>query len=343
MRIGRYRARHLKARRRGKGVAVGAATVMLSAPATASAGGYTVKPGDTLSGIASRLGTSVSRLAQLNRLKDPNRIVAGTTLRTGGGTSVSSSGGTYVVRSGDTLGAIARRLGTSVSALARANNISDPNLIVAGTRLRVGGGGASVVSAPAPVARSASHVVRSGETLSSIAARYGTSVSSLAKRNGLSNPNMIVVGTKLAVPRARRASLPSAPAPAATSSIEAALTNHALSHGVDVSLVKAVAYLESGWRQDVVSSAGAIGVMQLLPSTADYVNQSLGGHGLNPQIADHNVHLGVMYLRHLIQTLGSEERALAGYYTGPGNVGRRLSKSQRWYVNHVMSLRERYR
>jgi hypothetical protein len=50
-----------------------------------------------------------------------------------------------------------------------------------------------------------------------------------------------------------------------------------------------------------------------------------------------------MYLRHLIQTLGSEERALAGYYTGPGNVGNRLNKAQRWYVTQVMSLRERYR
>ena len=345
MRVRRYRGRHLRVRRKGKGVAVGAATVVLSAPAAAaSASGYTVKSGDTLSGIAARLGTSVSRLAQLNRLKDPNRIIAGTTLRTAAGVASSSAsgGGSYLVRSGDTLSTIARRLGTSVSALVRANNIADPNMIVAGTRLSVGGGG-SVVSAPAPVARSASHVVRSGETLSSIAARYGTSVSSLAKRNGLSDPNTIVAGTKLEVPGARRASLPSAPAAAATSSVEASLTNHAVSHGVDVSLVKAVAYLESGWQQDVVSSAGAIGVMQLLPSTADYVNRSLGGHGLDPRNADHNVHLGVMYLRHLIQTLGSEERALAGYYTGPGNVGRHLNKSQRWYVNHVMSLRERYR
>ena len=347
MKIRRYRGRHLLARRRGRGVAVGAATVVLSAPAAAAAGnGYTVRPGDTLSGIAARLGTSVSKLAHLNRLKDPNRIVAGTTLRTGGTRSSSSGGGgTYLVRTGDTLSSIANRLGTSVAALARDNNIANPNLIVAGTRLRVGGGGGGSVTtgAPAPVVRSASHTVRAGETLSSIATRYGTSVTALAKRNGIANPNLVVVGTKLAVPGARRAALPAAPAPAASSSIEASLTNHAVSHGVDPSLVKAVAYLESGWQQDAVSSAGAIGVMQLLPATADYVNQSLGGHGLDPRIADHNVHLGVMYLRHLIQTLGSEERALAGYYTGPGNVGSHLTKSQRWYVSHVMELRERYR
>jgi N-acetylmuramoyl-L-alanine amidase len=325
-------------------VAVGAATVVLSAPAaSAAANGYVVRPGDTLSEIAARLGTSVSRLAHLNRLKDPNQIIAGTTLRTSGAVSASSPGGTYLVRPGDTLSAIAARLGTSVSALARSNNIANPNMIIAGTRLRVSGGGGAPASSSASVARSATHLVRPGETLSSIAARYGTSVSVLARRNGLSNPNMIISGTRLAVPPARRASLPSAPAPASTSSIESSLTRHARSHGVDVSLVKAVAYLESGWQQHVVSSAGAIGVMQLLPSTARYVNQVLSGHNLDPKIADDNVHLGVMYLRHLIATMGSERRALAGYYTGPGNVGKKFNKAQRWYVSHVMSLRDRYR
>jgi N-acetylmuramoyl-L-alanine amidase len=273
-------------RRKGKGVAVGAATVVLSAPAaSASASEYRVRPGDTLSTIAARLGTTTARLAQVNGLADPDRIVAGTTLQTSG-SSTSASSGSYLVRSGDTLSSIAARLGTSVSVLARANDLSDPNMIVAGTRLRVGGAATGF---------------------------------------------------------AQRAPQPSAPPPADSSSIEASLGNHAVSHGVDPSLVKAVAFLESGWQQDAVSSAGAIGVMQLMPDTADYINGSLGGHGLDPRIADHNVHLGVMYLRHLIQTMGSEERALAAYYTGPGNVGTKLDRTQRWYVGQVMSLRERYR
>ena len=336
----RYRGRHLKRRHRGKGAAVGAATAVVVA-GPASAGEYVVKRGDTLSAVAQRLGTSVGRLASLNDLENPNRIIAGQTLRTSGSTGVATSTGSHLVRRGETLSSIATRLGTSVSALARANNISNPNLIVAGTRLRTVGGGST--ASPAPVSTTATHVVRSGETLSSIAARYGATVSSLARRNRLSNPNVVVTGTKLRVPGARKASVPAAPQAASTGSIEASLSRHALSHGVDVSLVKAVAYLESGWQQDAVSSVGALGVMQVLPSTARYINRSLGGHGLNVRNADHNVHLGVMYLRHLIDTLGSEERALAGYYTGPGNVGKKLSKTQRWYVDQVTALRTRYR
>jgi soluble lytic murein transglycosylase-like protein len=185
-------------------------------------------------------------------------------------------------------------------------------------------------------------MVRAGETLSSIAARYGSSVSALARRNRLSNPNMVIAGSRLRVP-GRRSARSAAPSSASTSSISSSLYNQSVNHGVDPSLVKALAYVESGWRQDVVSSAGAIGVMQVLPSTARYINTSLGGHNLNVRVADDNVHLGVMYLRHLIRTMGSEKRALAAYYTGPGNVGRRLNGAQRWYAGAVLSHRDRYR
>jgi soluble lytic murein transglycosylase-like protein len=226
--------------------------------------------------------------------------------------------------------------------LARANRISNPNLIVAGTRLRLSGGGGGFSSSPSYRA-GGTHVVRAGETLSSIAARYGSSVSAIARRNRLSNPNMVIAGTRLRVPGGRSSSGSTAPSAASTVSISASLYRQSVSHGVDPSLVKALAYVESGWRQNVVSSAGAVGVMQVLPSTARYINGSLGGHNLNVRVADDNVHLGVMYLRHLIRTMGSEKRALAAYYTGPGNVGRRLNGAQRWYVRTVMSHRDRYR
>lgn len=404
MRLGRYRGRHLKRRNRGKGVAVGAATAVWVAGPAAAAKEYVARPGDTVSGVAAKLGTSVSRivsandlrsanhivvgqrlripgagsgggggsssfggshlvrsgetlsgiaarygtsaqaLARANNLKNPNFVVAGTRLRVpgsgGGASGGGASGGSYTVRAGDTLGSIAARVGSSVSALARANGISNPNMIVAGSTLRLSGGSSS--SAPA-VAAGATHVVRSGETLSGIAGRYGSSVSAIARRNSLSNPNMVVAGMRLRVPGGRSSAPSLALQAVSRSSIESSLYNQAVRHGVDVSLVKAVAYLESGWRQDVVSSAGAIGVMQVMPGTARYINSSLGGHNLNVRNADDNVHLGVMYLRHLLQTMGSEERALAAYYTGPGNVGRRLSSTQRWYIRHVMSARGQFR
>ena len=243
---------------------------------------------------------------------------------------------THVVSQGETLSGIAARYGTSVSVLAAANRLSNPNFIVAGQRLRV----------PARVTMTSTHTIQPGETLSGIAARYGTSIKALARVNKLGNPSFIVAGTSLRVPGGSSvvaSAAADAPEAAPVTTIEQALENHARSHAVDVSLVKAVAQQESGWQQDVVSSAGAIGVMQVMPGTARYINTSLGGHGLDVDSAGDNVHLGVMYLRHLLQTMPTENKALAAYYSGPGNVKRKLDRGQRNYARNVQALRSRFR
>ncbi|MDP9068727.1 MAG: LysM peptidoglycan-binding domain-containing protein [Actinomycetota bacterium] len=248
--------------------------------------------------------------------------------------------GTYTVRRGDTLSEIAARHGTSVARLARMNDLSDADLIVAGQRLRVpgrGGGGGGAARR---------HTVRSGETLSEIAARYGTSAARLARANDIKNPNLIVVGQRLRIPAggssgggAKVSGSVSVPA----GSIAASLHNQAVAHGVDPALVKAVAWQESGWQQDVRSSAGAVGVMQVMPGTARYVKRSLGHPGLNFRRADDNVHLGVVYLRHMLQTTRTRRRALAAYYSGPGNLRRKLAGYQKAYVRSVLALRHRFR
>lgn len=238
--------------------------------------------------------------------------------------------GTHVVKAGETLSSIATRYGTSIESLARTNDIGNINLIVAGERLRVPG---RTASSPRR------HKIQSGETLSSIAARYGTTVTRLARANRIADPNLIVAGRYLKVPGGAKGGVP---APSARGAIEESIESQARAHGVNETLVKSVAYLESGWQQDVVSSAGAVGVMQVLPSTARYVNTSLGGGNLKVRKADDNVHLGVMYLRHLIGTMGGEKKALAAYYSGPGNVGKRLKSYQKWYVRQVAALKNRF-
>ena len=349
MGIGRYRGRHLRPRPKGRApLVVGAATAAWVVGPAARAATHVVSSGETLSSIANRYGVSIAAIARANKLDDPNLVVTGQRLRvpgTGGGSAPGATSSTHTVRAGETLSSIASRYGVSVRALARANRISNPNFIVSGTKLRVRGGastsGSTVTSA------SGSHRVAAGETLASIADRYGTTVTSLARINNIANPNLIVAGSKLRVPG-------SAPAPSAAASsavlpyvpratIEDSIERQASAHGVDPSLVKATAWLESGWQQDVVSSAGAVGVMQVMPGTAKYINSSLGGHGLNFKEADDNIHLGVMYIDHLIEAMGSENRALAAYYTGPGNVGSRLSKTQRWYAHTVQKIRRRFR
>lgn len=95
---------------------------------------YVIQPGDTLSGIAARFGTTVSTLSSLNNIADPNKIYAGTTIRV---PENSSAAKTYTIRPGDTLSGIAARFGTTVSAIAALNGISDPNRIYAGTTVRI--------------------------------------------------------------------------------------------------------------------------------------------------------------------------------------------------------------
>ena len=104
--------------------------------------------------------------------------------------------GTHVIQSGDTLSELAARHGMSVRAVAEANGISNPNLIVVGQRIEIpasagggssGGGGATT------------YVVERGDTLARIASKFGTTVAALAAANGISNPNLIVVGRSLAV------------------------------------------------------------------------------------------------------------------------------------------------
>lgn len=99
---------------------------------TSASGTYTVKSGDTLSGIASQYGTTYQALASLNGISSPYVIYPGQVIKVNGS---SSSSRTYTVKSGDTLSGIAARLGTSVSALASKNHLSNVNFIVVGQTL----------------------------------------------------------------------------------------------------------------------------------------------------------------------------------------------------------------
>lgn len=108
-----------------------------------------------------------------------------------------AQGGTHVVQAGETLSGIAARYGVSVQALMQANGITNPSLIYVGQRLTIpGSGGGAAASAPTATV----HVVKPGETLGAIAARYGVSVQALAQANGIANPSLIRSGQRLVVP-----------------------------------------------------------------------------------------------------------------------------------------------
>lgn len=98
----------------------------------------------------------------------------------------------YTVRSGDTLTRIASEHGVSVSDLASANNLSNPDLIVPGQVLVIPGEETDVM-----------HIVTRGDTLARIAGKYGSSVGSIVAANKIRNPNLILIGQELLVPDAR--------------------------------------------------------------------------------------------------------------------------------------------
>jgi LysM repeat protein len=184
--------------------------VALIVPASVHAQGrvHVVQRGENLTRIAARYGTSVRAIMQTNGLSNPNFIWVGQRLvipGSGGGGGAGSGGGsgtTHVVQRGETLYSIARRYGTSVSAIVSANGLRNPNYIWAGQRLRIpggGGGGSSRGGGSAPSSGTV-HVVQRGQTLAGIAYRYGTTVAAIASANGLRNPNFIWAGQRLRIP-----------------------------------------------------------------------------------------------------------------------------------------------
>ncbi|MGD8794149.1 MAG: LysM domain-containing protein, partial [Anaerolineae bacterium] len=92
-----------------------------------------------------------------------------------------AQGATHVVQPGENLTQIAARYGTSVQALMQANGLSNPNFVWVGQRLAIPGSGGGA----APGGSGGHHVVQWGETLYSIAARYGTTATAIASANGL--------------------------------------------------------------------------------------------------------------------------------------------------------------
>ena len=124
--------------------------------------------------------------------------------------------------------------------------------------------------------------------------------------------------------------------------VRALLGRWARVYGVDPGLVRALAWMESGFQPGLVSSAGARGVMQVLPSTRSYVTSVLL-HERVPNSVSGNIRIGVVYLRQLLREFrGSEKLALAGWYQGPASVRRHGQLAEtRQFVANVFALRGR--
>ena len=199
----------------------------------------------------------------------------------------------------------------------------------------------------------ATYKLQWGDTLTSVAAKYGISVDKLAAANGIANIHKIQAGMKLTIPSAGGGGAAS-PTPAAIAKLpiglqarpeRLALTpsfeNWAKTYNVPADLLKALAWMESGWQNTVVSPVQALGIGQLTPDTVKFVSGDLLKTKLDPKNPDHNIRMSARFLRYLLdQTGGDTKMALAAYYQGLGSLRKQGPlKVSTAYVNAILALR----
>jgi LysM repeat protein len=338
-----------------------------AAPAT-----HTVAPGDTLTAIGRRYGVSVSAIVQGNGLRDADHIVVGAKLKIPGAAGTPSASSppavpqVHMVKAGETLSLIAGKYSVSVPALASANGLRNADRILVGAKLRIPGTGgadasdgpgsnivvpqrtlADIPTVPVPPLLTLTHVIRSGDSVGAVARAYGVTPGTLIDANDLADPNRIIVGDTLLIPGApgdevRLPSFVVATRRPWANTFAAA----AREFGVPVELAMAVGYMESGWQNTVVSSVGALGMMQLTPDTIDFVSLALLGRAapLDPDDPVQNIRMGVRFLKYLLdQTAGDVDQALAGYNQGLLSVRQRgLYDETKLFVTGVLALRDRF-
>lgn len=328
---------------------------------------YTIARGDTISGIAGRYGLDTYEVLKLNNLQPNTVIYPGQRIKLTGSASApaapakqespapaTAGGSVYTVKSGDTLGAIAARHGVKLSEVLSWNGLNMSSIIYPGQKIKIGSGqSAAPAPAPAttPAANSGSYTVKSGDTLSGIAAKHGVKLSDILSANKLTMTSMIYPGNKLVIPgvsiqpagsvtplvpssflgfsypeavvssaNQNKALLNASPVPS-REQMKSIVADTARRMGVDPSLALAFAYQESGFDQRAVSPANAIGTMQVIPSSGEWASD-LVGRKLNLLDPYDNATAGVAIIRQLIRTSKDLDNAIAGYYQGQYSVSK---------------------
>lgn len=246
-------------------------------------------------------------IRQLRRLRPRTALRAGGAVLTlgllvlAGQASFSASGPPiHVVQPGETLWGIASEDGLSVSQLAAANRLNPSGVLLVGTRLAIpsrGGSSSSSYSTTSSASSAATPALASATTSTS-----GRSFCSTFSIPGGSEP----------LP----AFLQENPSRLALRPLFVEWANN---YGISPALLEAVAWQESGWQEGVTSSASAVGVGQLLPSTAQFVSQHLIGTNLDISSANDNIRMSASYLAYLYRSIGSTCGAIAAYNEGLAN------------------------
>jgi LysM repeat protein len=267
-----------------------------------------------------------------------------------GGGVTAHADTTYTVRPGDGLRIIARRNRVALAALLDANHLTIDSMIHPGQVLVIPGGTADPTT----------YEVRRGDGLRAIARANGVSLVALLQANGLRADSTIHPGQVLAIPPGGVSPVPAPgpttpPAATNTGSLPAQVRAHADlvpvfqavagETGMAVDLLMAIGYHESRWNAAAVSSAGALGVCQVMPATAAWVARDLVGEpDLDPRSAAGGIRIGAYLLKWLVQQAGGDlDRALAMYAQGVGGVQRAgISASSRRFIDEIAGLRPQF-
>ncbi|GAA1468075.1 lytic transglycosylase [Microbacterium thalassium] len=206
------------------GLGTPAATAAVRAVSSVPAS-YTVRAGDTVSAIAARFGLRTADVLALNGLSWRSTIYPGQVLKLAGSsgstgsatTKASTSSTSYTVRSGDTISAIAAKHKVSIAGVLKANKLSWSSIIYPGQKLAIPGASStgstgsttstSTASGASASTGGGSYTVRSGDTISGIAAKHGVSAASVLTANGLGWSSIIYPGQTIAIPSAALAGL----------------------------------------------------------------------------------------------------------------------------------------
>lgn len=372
--------------------------LLRAAPATAqavpqarAATTHVVKRGDTVWDLAKHYGSTVTKIIDANNLDNRatirvGQVLAVPTTQAKASTSKSAkttktSAATHVVAPGDTVWDLAKRHGTTVNAIVKANGLNARAVIVVGQELEIPGSTAkatsktkaSTASGKKTTSSAASrYTVKSGDTLSRIATKFGTTVNAIVKANAIANPSLIREGQVLtisgtvptgAVPtdlvgntfagrtyapsvvrsaNANKATLNDTKVPT-RAQMRALVAKTAKKYGVDPALAQAIAYQESGFNMRAVSPANAVGTMQVIPSTGEWMSQVVG-RKLNLLDPQDNVTAGVALLRYLTSNASNLDQAIAGYYQGLSGVRKYgMNPDTKQYVAAVKAHIKKFR
>ncbi|MFN2625194.1 MAG: LysM peptidoglycan-binding domain-containing protein [Mycobacteriales bacterium] len=258
------------------------------------------------------------------------------------------------VRRGDTLWALARRYHTSVAALRALNHLPGNNVIREGELLRLRrppAVGRARTAAPTRRVRvvERGYVVQAGDGVIRIARRFRAEPDWIAHRNRLPRSRIVRIGQRLVVPVRVVATVPppakptSAPDRVPVKTVMALIRTEARRAHIDPNLALGLAWQESGFKMHKVSAAGAVGAMQVLPSTGRWVSRYVVHRPLDLRNARDNVIAGVRYLAVLLRVARKPDLAIAGYYQGLASVRQRgMLAVTRRYVANVLALRRRF-